>query len=229
MSQAASLPARSITFLTDDSVHIRGSYWEGRGDAALTTLLVHDAGSNRTCWDPYVPLFRTRGWNVLSFDLRGHGESVRQDMRHTLLRPEEGNLTSPHAYPADVRAAVAFAQRQTKHQPGRLALIGLGLGADLGYAGSARGWGAVTNVLVSLDEARARALGGAGSFAPRSCYLIYGDVDPEAKGSAEAFEQTAVPPSEAFGYPTNAHGLALWAQRQPETIARAIGWIEKTL
>ena len=229
MSQAASLPARSVTFLTDDSVHIRGSYWEGRGEVALTALLVHDAGADRTCWEPYVPLFRSRGWNVLTFDLRGHGESVRQDMRHTLLRPEVADLTSAHHYPADVRAAVAFAQRQSRHEAGRLALVGLGLGADLGYAGSARGWGAGTNVLVSLDESRARELAGNGTFGPRSCYLMYGEHDDEAAASVEAFRQAAASPSEAFGYPTNARGLALWTQRQPETIARAIGWIEKTI
>ena len=90
---------RSVTFLSEDSVHLRGSYASAHGESALTAILVHDAGANRTCWEPYVPLFRTRGWNVLTFDLRGHGESVRQDMRHALLKADPADLTSPHVYP----------------------------------------------------------------------------------------------------------------------------------
>src|ERR1700676_3301070 len=178
MTHAAFLSEwRSVTFLSEDSVHLRGSYASGRGDRALTLILIHDAGADRTCWEPYVPLFRTRGWNVLTFDLRGHGESVRQDMRHALLKADPADLSSAHVYPSDVRAAVAFAARQTYHQSGRIALLGAGFGADLAYAGSGRGWGGVSTVCVSLDDARARILAGSGAFAPRSCYLMYGEGD----------------------------------------------------
>ncbi|HTW85161.1 MAG TPA: hypothetical protein VMD91_13920 [Candidatus Sulfotelmatobacter sp.] len=218
-----------MTFLTEDSVHIRGTYVESHAESGLTAILVHDADGDRHGWDPYLPLFRTRGWNVLSFDLRGHGESVRQDMRHALLKADPFDLTSSHVHPADVRAAVAFAARQPKHEAGRVALIGAGFGADLAYAGAGRGWGGVTTVCISLDEARARALGGAGAFAPRSCYLLYGGDDAVSAESAGAFTSVAGPPSEVFVYAaTSSAGLALWAERQPEILARAIAWVEKT-
>ena len=221
---------RSVTFLSEDSVHVRGSYAESRAERGLTLILLHDAGADRTCWDPYVPLFLTRGWNVLTFDLRGHGESVRQDMRHALLRPDPADLESPHVHPTDVRAAVAFAARQPKHIPGQIALLGAGFGADLAYAGSARGWGGNSTVCVSLDEERARAVGGPGAFAPRACYLVYGELDAVSARSADAFAATAGPPSEFYAYSGTAEsGLPLWAERQPEILARAIAWIEKTI
>ena len=220
---------RSVTFLSEDSVHLRGSYASAHGESALTAILVHDAGANRTCWEPYVPLFRTRGWNVLTFDLRGHGESVRQDMRHALLKADPADLTSPHVYPADIRAAVAFAARQEFHQPGRIAILGVGFGSDLAYAASARGWGAVSTVCISLDDDRAHALAGPGTFAPRSCYLMYGADDPVSVASGESFGVTAAVPSERFPYAGTAKkGLALWRERQPEILARSISWIEKT-
>ena len=222
-------PGRSVTFLSEDSVHMRGTYVETQAESGLTAILVHDADGDRSSWDPYLPLFRTRGWNILSFDLRGHGESVRQDMRHALLRADPYDLSSPHVYPADIRAAVAFAARQPKHEPGRIALIGLGFGADLAYAGAGRGWGGVTTVCVSLDEDRARALGGAGAFAPRSCYRLYGGDDAVSVQSAEGFGTLAGPPSERYALPGTAQaGLPLWEEQQPEIIARAIGWVEKT-
>ena len=61
---------RSVTFLSEDSVHVRGTYVESPGERGLTAILVHDADADRRSWDPYLPLFRTRGWNVLTFDLR---------------------------------------------------------------------------------------------------------------------------------------------------------------
>jgi len=221
--------ARPVTFLSEDSVHVRGTYYETRGERGLTVVLVHDALGDRTVWDPYVPLFRSRGWNILTFDLRGHGESVRQDMRHALLQPDTNDFSSPHAYPNDLRAASGFAQRQPKHVTGRLAVIGLGFGADLAFAGAGRGWGGATTVCVSLDEPRARLVGGHGAFTPRSCYLLYGSDDPAFAVSAEAFKAVAVSPAEAHAYPTTAQGPALWEERQPEIIARAIGWVEKTV
>lgn len=228
MTVGTSPTPRSVTFLSEDGVHLRGSYAEGRGDGAPTAVLVHDAGDDRRCWERYVPLFRSRGWHVLSFDLRGHGESVRQEMRHALLAPDPAALTSPHVHPVDVRAAVAFAQRQPRYAAGRIALIGLGYGGDLAYAGSGRGWGGASTVCVGLDEERARLLGGSGPFAPRGCYLLYGAEHWAARGAAEAFLAAAAAPSEAHGYPSEKTGLPLWEERQPEIVARAIAWIEKT-
>lgn len=221
--------AKTVTFLTDDSVHLRGSYYEARDDDSLSLVLVHDEGAQRGWWEPYVPLFRSRGWSVLTFDLRGHGESLRQDMRSALLAPEPAHRTSQHAYPADLRAAVAFVARQAKADPRRIAALGIGLGADLAYAGSARGWGAASTVCVGLDESRARMLAGTGTFAPRSVYLMYAEGDPVASATATAFAATAISPAEAKGYPGNADGPALWTERQPEILARAIAWIERTI
>ena len=70
MKRASVAEQRSVTFLSEDSVHLRGSYASARSERALSLVLVHDYGGDRSCWDPYVPLFRTRGWNVLTFDLR---------------------------------------------------------------------------------------------------------------------------------------------------------------
>jgi pimeloyl-ACP methyl ester carboxylesterase len=230
VSHADQHTQRPVTFLSEDSVHLRGMYWEPREDRAISLLLLHDARADRTSWDPFVPLFRTRGWGVLAFDLRGHGESVRQDMRADLLTPHEADLTSPFNYPHDVKAAIAFMARQTKADPAKLAVIGAGLGADLAYAAAGRGWGSASTVCVGLDEARGRALAGTGAFAPRSIYLLYGAGDATSAGSVEAFTAAAGAPAETHPYPgTQKAGLALFAEQQPEILARSIAWIERTI
>ncbi|MGB8265722.1 MAG: hypothetical protein WCE44_05340 [Candidatus Velthaea sp.] len=222
--------ARPVTFLTSDSVHLRGSYWEPRDENAISLLLIHDAEEDRNEWDPFVPLFRTRGWGVLAVDLRGHGESVRQDMRADLLKPNPDDLTSSHQYPTDVRASLAFLARQPKADPAKLATIGVGLGADLAYAGSGRGWGNASTVCVGLDEERGRALGGGGAFAPRSIYLIFGAGDTASAASAVGFAAVAGYPAETYVYPdTSSTGITLLRERSPEIVARSIAWIERTI
>jgi pimeloyl-ACP methyl ester carboxylesterase len=222
--------ARPVTCLTEDSVHLRGSYWEARDENAISLLLIHDAGEDRSVWDPFVPLFRSRGWGVLAVDLRGHGESVRQDMRPDLLKPNAEDLISPHQYPTDMRAALAFMARQPKAVPAKLATIGVGLGADLVYASSGRGWGNASGVCIGLDDQRGRLLAGAGAFAPRSIYLVYGADDTRSAQAAGAFAAVAQYPAETFAYPnTSSTGITLYHERSPEIVARSIAWIARTI
>ncbi len=220
---------RQVNFLSNDSVHLRGTYWEPRTDEAIALLLVHDFASDRSVWEPYVRTFQSRGWGVLTFDLRGHGESVRQDIRADLLRPSDDDGDSANTYALDTSAALAFLNRQPRTQRGRIATIGLGLGGALAYAASARGWGTASAVCIGLDEERARTLAGTGTFAPRSTYVIYGAEDPVSAASIPAFIAQSGTPSEAFAYPSADSGLALWTANQPEILARSIAWIERTL
>jgi pimeloyl-ACP methyl ester carboxylesterase len=221
---------RPVMFLAEDAFQLRGSYWEARKDGALSLLLVHDRGADRSVWDKYVRFYLSRGWNVLSFDLRGHGESVRQEAR-TALQPDGTPETTWEAgWPLDVKAALAFMARQPKADPAKRAIVGLGLGGDLAYAAAARGWGATTTVCVSPDEERARAFAGPGAFAPRGIYLMYGALDPAGNIAALNLASSAVFPAECEAFAGSAlTGLALWEERQPETIARSIAWIERTV
>lgn len=222
--------ARSVTFLTEDGTQLRGTYWDPRDERSISLLLVHDQGANRSVWDQYVPLFRSRGWSVLAFDLRGHGESVRQEMRANLLPPGAPELPRDVGYPMDIRAALAFMARQPHGDPAKRAVVGLGLGADLAYAAAARGWGSASTVCVSVDDARSRVFAGIGQFQPRSAYLVAGALDPASVAAALAFSADAVMPAETKTYvDTASRGCALWGEQQPEIVARSIAWIERTI
>jgi hypothetical protein len=121
-------------------------------------------------------------------------------------------------------------RRQDKADPAKVAIIGAGLGADLAYASAGRGWGNTSTVCIGLDEERGRSLAGSGAFAPRSIYLLYGALDPVASASALAFSATSQPPAEVKVYENSANtGMALFAEQQPEILARSIMWIERTV
>ena len=220
---------RVVTFLTDDSVHIRGTYYECQNQGEVALLLVHDFLADRSCWDPYIASFLSRRWAVLTLDLRGHGESTRQDMRTEPLEPLERDKRNPGPYPADLKAALGWLARQPKTDVGRIAAVGVGMGSDLVYAASGKGWGTASSVLIGLDEGRARELAGTGPFAPRSAYLMYGSEDVTSSLSAKNFVQTAAFPKDAYAYEgTASSGIKLYAEKHPEILARTIAWIAKT-
>jgi pimeloyl-ACP methyl ester carboxylesterase len=226
----ASSRMRPVMFLAEDAYQVRGSYWEARNDGAVSLLLVHDRSSDRSVWDPYVRFYLSRGWSVLTFDLRGHGESVRQETRAALQPPGTPDTPWEAGWPLDVKAALAFAARQPRADPGKRAIIGLGLGADLASAAAARGRGAGSVVCVSPDEGRSREFAGPGAFAPRGTYLMYGALDPAGNAAAMGLALTAIYPAECEAYAGSAlTGLALWDERQPEIVARSIAWIERTI
>ncbi len=218
---------RPVTFRTEDGWQLRGSYWEGRGPGAISLLLVHDRSANRSVWEPYVGYFLSRGWSVLTFDLRSHGESVRRDDRGTLLGGREPALED--GWPLDVVAALAYLAAQPRSDASKRAIVGVGLGADLAYAAAARDWGAASIVGVSPDDTRARQFAGTGAFAPRGVALMFGDRDATGSAAALAFASTAHVPADCHAYEGSAAtGMALWEERQPEIVARAIAWIERT-
>ena len=116
-----------VAFVAADGVGTRGWYLESPG-ARATIVLVHDAAGTRS--DPTQGLldlqrdYLRRGLNVLSFDLRGRGES---EGHHDHLGAAEL---------ADVEAAIAYARRRGPLYP--LVLHGFGMGAALALMIAAR-------------------------------------------------------------------------------------------
>jgi alpha-beta hydrolase superfamily lysophospholipase len=106
---------RPVTFVAEDAFPLRGSYWEAKTDGAISLLLVHDRNADRRIWDPYVRFYLSRGWNVLSFDLRGHGESVRQETRTALQPPGLQPKTDPSRRATGAAMIPRSASRRAPH------------------------------------------------------------------------------------------------------------------
>jgi len=60
--------------MTTTTLHAATGGIEHRDDQPWLILL-HGAGNNRTVWAHQARYFASRGWNVLSYDLPGHGQS----------------------------------------------------------------------------------------------------------------------------------------------------------
>ena len=116
-----------IAFAASDGLGLRGWFLESPGARAVV-VLVHDAAGTRS--DPGVGLLELqrdyvrRGFHVLSFDLRGRGES---DGRRDCLGAAEL---------ADVAGALAYARR--RGGGASVILHGFGAGASLSLTAAAR-------------------------------------------------------------------------------------------
>lgn len=71
-----------VSFRTVDRVQLRGSFYPGRGgNKAACVLLVPNIGSDRdkAGWEELAEALQQKGYAVLTFDFRGHGESTEVD------------------------------------------------------------------------------------------------------------------------------------------------------
>lgn len=101
-----------INFETSDGLTLRG--WWIRGAAHKTVVMVHGLGSNRDEPLSRAAYLHQAGYNLLVFDMRGHGASAGSGTTMGFREPE------------DVRAAVAEAKRLDE---GPIVLFGYSLGA----------------------------------------------------------------------------------------------------
>src|ERR687897_586660 len=79
--QSSSRNGQTVTFITDDGVSIVGTYYapsSGLKDSTPTIILLHMLGKDRSTWNTFASALSHKGYAVLSIDLRGHGESIKQ-------------------------------------------------------------------------------------------------------------------------------------------------------
>lgn len=79
--RAADKPTK-VTFDTVDGVTLQGTFWPSpKGKDEPTVLLLHKIGSDshKDGWDDLAAKLQDKGYSVLSFDFRGHGNSTSID------------------------------------------------------------------------------------------------------------------------------------------------------
>jgi fermentation-respiration switch protein FrsA (DUF1100 family) len=106
---------QDVTFTASDGITLRGWYIPSQNGAAV--ILAHGYVDNRQFLLPEAALLTDRGYGVLLFDFRGHGESDRAAV--TLGDHER----------RDLRAALDFVAAQPDVDPDRIGGLGFSMGA----------------------------------------------------------------------------------------------------
>lgn len=148
---AAALPLpgapESVSVQTKDKLSLSATYWAPKpGKIAPGAILVHQAGSDRSTLDSYGARLSRVGFAVLSIDLRGHGESVTEELDWTKLDGEGHERLWAFAT-RDLEAAAEYLRGQKDVHSSSFVLVGHRSGATL-----------VTRHAVEDENVRALAL-----------------------------------------------------------------------
>lgn len=112
------LVPEEVRFPARDGVMLHGWMFRAEGEPVGTVLHLHGNAGNITGHFPHVAWLPARGWNVLTFDYRGYGESDGQVTR-------EGTIHDAHG-------ALDFLLGREDVNPERLVAFGQSLGGAVG-------------------------------------------------------------------------------------------------
>ena len=126
-------PARGevVRFEASDGVRLVGDYWAPSTPASAAVILLHMYRSDRSTWQPLVPVLREAGVAVLTIDMRGHGASIGdtdQNFARQVLDRDPVLFNSMHR---DVAAAFGFLSRRSEVDMARLAIVGASVGCSV--------------------------------------------------------------------------------------------------
>nr|MBN1229117.1 alpha/beta fold hydrolase [Anaerolineae bacterium] len=120
---------RTVTYVSDGGLTVVGSYYPPAVAPSPGVLLLHQAGTTRSAWEPLPGILRgesltpsgvqstlENGYAVLAIDLPGYGESEGQPDSESILDA--------------VRGAISFLRQLDGVDSDSIVLVGAGIGAD---------------------------------------------------------------------------------------------------
>jgi alpha-beta hydrolase superfamily lysophospholipase len=212
----------------DDGTRIAASFFPVDAVSPPGLILIHALRGNRDDWRRFARAAQRAGFASLSFDLRGHGDTLH-DARGRALTPDDLTRDDWRLVTADMDAARrALVERGI--DANELAVVGASLGANLGLQFAALNEDIQAVVLVSpglviegvaIEDAMA-------SFEQRPALIMFGAHDAYAASSGRALSAVAPSFREMREYATSAHGTALF-DVSDQALEQAIYWLGSVL
>jgi pimeloyl-ACP methyl ester carboxylesterase len=163
----------------DDGLTLIGD-WYAVEEEAPAVLLLHMLSSNRTAWEPLVPILVSEyGLNVLNIDMRGHGET--------------GGDRDWRLAEQDVQTVIDWLREQDSVDSEHIALVGASIGSNLAIRGWANDARIATAVALSpgLDYRGVTTLDPVIENAGRPLLLVASRTDrASASAVIELFSET---------------------------------------
>lgn len=221
------LNMQDISFTTPDGMHIVGSWIIPEAAAAKKSanvpvvLLFHDYGLNRRDWGIFIPDLVQRGYGVLAIDLRGHGQSRREEAASPPT-PEDVMKNGP----ADIQAALNWLKSQKHADTKRVAIIGAGIGGDLAYLGRSAFPKAI-RVAVVISPSYSTVTDG--TFFGRQADSVLFCVSSKSKDglsmmAADTLANFTKDPKKVVIYNSAAYGLGMF-YKHPEIKREILEWV----
>ena len=222
-----------VVFTSEDGVLLVGSYYKPRIGTSISTpsvILLHMLGMDRSTWDKFAQKLTQNGYAVLSVDLRGHGESIKQ-ANHTIsyqsFMPKNfKNMT------LDVKAAKKYLIEGRKANPNQISIIGASIGANLAlnYAASDHSIKSVILLSPGLNYRGISTLDAIMNY-KNPIYIVTAEDDSEsAKDSKILCEKITCAENLKIFENTNVHGTDMLSDKMVGSKLQNIilSWLDST-
>jgi pimeloyl-ACP methyl ester carboxylesterase len=211
-----------VSFVTDDGWEIFGSYYVSGSEHAPCVLLLHMMPADRRSFDGFAPKLAGAGHNVLSIDLRGHGDSLYKDGDKM---PFDKFSDAEHQESVgDIAAAKAFLDDKGA-DTSRTAIVGASIGANLAlvYAAGDEDVKAVVLLSPGLDY-RGVMTAPAMEMYGRPSLIAASEGDGYSADSCRELKEIADDSSELKLYDGSEHGTNIFGP-EPQLETEVISWI----
>ncbi len=225
--QRARLEERDQVIKTSDGVSLPARIYRPVQAHPPGLVLVHRKGGSATRWEPLAVRAQQSGYLVVTFDLRGHGDSrnsAGQPMDYKRFTPEDWQKVQ-----LDIDAALQ-AILETGADPENLFIAGEALGASLAlqYAVQNRAVQGVVMLSPGLDYGGIAAEALLEQLAQRPTLLVWAEGDAHAASSAGTLKAMAPGHIETHTYPGTAHGTDIFAT-SPQSMGQIVVWLNQML
>jgi len=222
-----------VIFTSDDGVSLVGSYYKpsiGINNSTPSVILLHMLGSDRGTWDNFAQKLCQNGYAVLSVDLRGHGESIKQansTISYQSFMPRNfKNMT------LDVKAAKKYLTEERDANPKQISIIGASIGANLAlnYAASDQSIKSVILLSPGLNYRGISTLDAIMKY-KNPTYIVVAEKDSEsAKDSKLLCEKITCAENLRIFEKTNDHGTDMLSNKMLGSKLQDIilSWLDST-
>ncbi|HIJ64852.1 MAG TPA: alpha/beta fold hydrolase [Candidatus Hydrogenedentes bacterium] len=220
--------SEDVALTTSDGLTIAATVYRAGRSAPAGLVLVHMLGTDRESWAPFASQAQQAGYMCIALDLRGHGDSKRQETGRLSYK----KFTREDWYAAlnDIAAAKHMLLSEGA-DPDNLAVVGASIGANLAlnYAVADGDIQAVVLVSAGLDyqgiatEAAMQVYG-----RERPALLIVARDDAYAAESCRALQAASPGFCELREYPGAAHGTNL-LDASDGAVDQVLHWLDAVI
>lgn len=219
----AAADPEQLTITTTDNVDLRASYYDA-GTEGPAVLMIHmcRGDTDRTSWDDVARRLAAAGIHVMTFDLRGYGESAGGEPPFTTMANfiEFWRTTGMN----DIDAALTQLTAQPQADTSRVGVVGASCGVFMGIDAAVRHENVRALALLSgpFDEAAAASL----SSLSKTPVLGAASEDDTLAYEAmkRVFLATPHPRSRNIQYKGDAHGADMFAP-EPDLKREIVDWM----
>lgn len=195
-------------FLTVDGYELAGSYYQGKSGASAV-LLLHQLGSDKGEMQGLAYELQGRGFNVLLYDARGHGQSVMKAGRKVTWKSFSDRDFEDMAL--DIDAAVWYLEGRTGQSATKLGIVGASIQSSTGLVYASRHDSVKALVMLSpgLDYRGIDTIGPMGLYSGRPLFMVASRGDERSAEAMDRLGFIAGGKAKVFLLDGKAHGVSM--------------------